>query len=882
MNKWIYFFGEGIAEGNASMKEILGSKGAGLAEMSNLNLPIPAGFTISTEICNYYYQHNNILPLQFTSNLLAAVKNLENKTGKALGSSESPLLLSVRSGGAVSMPGMMDTILNLGMNDLVAAALANTTGNQLFALDSYRRFLEMYGSVVLYIPRYLFEDAFEGRKIQANIYKDDDISVGLLEKIVEDFKKVILKHSGQEFPTDPYVQLTSAIEAVLKSWMSERAVVYRKLHNIPESWGTAVNIQSMVFGNMGDYSATGVVFTRSPSTGDNKIFGEFLPNAQGEDVVSGIRTPITITSSDALDCKSMQTTMPDLFQQLSNLCRKLELHYKDVQDIEFTVEDGKLYILQTRSAKRTAQAAIKIAVDMQEEKVISKADALMSISPESLNQLLHTSIDYTKDLETIAQGLPASPGAATGIAVFSPYDAEEMSHHHKVILVRNDTSPEDIKGMYVASGILTARGGMTSHAAVVARGMGKPCVCGVNSLIVNENAKMLKIGEIIVKSGDEITIDGSTGKVFLGKAPLIQPNFSEEFITILTWADEIRDLKVRANAETPIDSATAIKFGAEGIGLCRTEHMFFDCEKIPLVREMIIAPDQERRKNAIAKLLPLQIYDFKELFRIMAGKPINIRLLDPPLHEFLPTEESDKEKLAESLNLPISLINQRLHALHEMNPMLGHRGCRLGITYPEIYQMQMQAIFTAIQELKEQENIKSTLELMIPLISNVNELKKLKTYIEAVASRFPNIKFTLGTMIELPRAALMAGDIAKEVDYFSFGTNDLTQTTYGISRDDISSFLPDYLEQKIFEYDPFIQLDEEGVGELIKIASKEGLKSKAGLKLGVCGEHAGNPKSIEFFNKIGLDYISCSPYRIPIARLAAAQAKIKLSQDKNL
>ena len=871
MNKWIYHFKAGYAEGNASLQELLGGKGAGLAEISNLGLSVPAGFTICTEACKYYYSYNSILPLGFIDELSKAIKTLEQDSGKIFGSTDNPLLLSVRSGARTSMPGMMDTILNVGMNDEIVETLASTSGNREFAYDSYRRFIEMYGSVVLNIPHYLFEDSLELNKIQS-----DDDQADLSLKIISDYKKIIRKYTAQEFPTDPMTQLRTSIESVLKSWMCERAITYRSLNNIPDDWGTAVNVQSMVFGNMGDTSATGVVFTRNPAKGDNQIFGEFLINAQGEDVVSGIRTPMPIISNDS-SIPSMQKLMPDLYQELLDICTKLEQHFKDVQDIEFTIEKGKLYILQTRSAKRTTAAAIKIAVDMVNENVLSKQEAIMRIIPESINQLLHATIDYSKELQAFAQGLPASPGAATGIVAFSPYDAEEMSHHHKVILVRNDTSPEDIKGMHVSNGILTARGGMTSHAAVVARGMGKPCVCGVNGLIVNEAEGLFKINGITVKKGDEITIDGSSGKVFLGRAPLIQPNFSNEFKTLLSWADEIRTLSVRANAETPLDSASALKFGAEGIGLCRTEHMFFDADKIPLVREMIIAPDYERRKKAIDKLLPLQIQDFKELFKILKGKPINIRLLDPPLHEFLPQAEEDKQTLAANLNISIAAIHTRLNALHEVNPMLGHRGCRLGITYPEIYQMQVQAISIAMKELKQDEAISTNLELMIPLISNVNELKKIK---QIILEEFEGeIPFRVGTMIELPRAALMAGTIAKEVEFFSFGTNDLTQTTYGISRDDIASFLPDYIDKKIFEHDPFIQIDEEGVGELIKTSIERGKLGNPKLKLGVCGEHAGNPASIDFFHKIGLDYISCSPYRIPIARLAAAQAKIKNEQD---
>ncbi len=880
MNKWIYFFGAKGSLGNATMKDILGGKGAGLAEMSNLKLPIPDGFTITTKLCDYFYKNNYSLPKNFNEDLLAAIKNLESSTGKIFGGVKNPLLLSVRSGSRASMPGMMDTILNLGMNDHVCTALSNATGNQIFALDSYKRFLEMYGSMILSIPNSLFKNAFEIHKVKNNIYQDNEITIDFLQKIVEEFKGIITTNSS-EFVTDPYIQLEESIKAVLKSWVSERAIIYRKLHNIPNDWGTAVNIQSMVFGNHGNDSATGVVFTRNPSNGENKIFGEYLINAQGEELVSGTRTPNPIiTSDDGDDSNSMEKSMPQIFKQLINICQELESHYADVQDIEFTVEKGKLYILQTRSAKRTGLANIKIVADMVGDGLISKQQAIMRIDPESLNQLLHTAIDYSKDLAQIGRGLPASPGAATGVVVFSPYDAEKMSHHHKVILVRQDTSPEDINGMSISAGILTARGGMTSHAAVVARGMGKPCICGANDIIINEKAQIFTIGQLTVKYGDTITIDGGTGKIFLGEVPLIQPTFTEEFQNILDWSTEIANLKVRANAETILDARVSIKFGATGIGLCRTEHMFFDCDKIPLVREMIIAPDIKRREDAIKKLLPLQIQDFKALFRVMRDKPVNIRLLDPPLHEFLPTLENDKRNLAKAMNLPLSIIEQRLYALSEVNPMLGHRGCRLGISYPEIYQMQITAIFTAIRELQTQENINIILELMIPLISDVNELKSLKIHIKKAITNLEDhycckFDFTIGTMIELPRAALKAEEIAEEVSYFSFGTNDLTQTTYGISRDDMASFFSDYLEQKIFTFDPFSKLDEEGVGELIKMAIKGGLKNNPTLKFGACGEHAGNPDSIEFFHKIGLHYISCSPYRIPIARIAAAQAKIK-------
>lgn len=884
MHKLIYYFGAKATEGDSDMKDTLGGKGANLAQMCRLGLPIPPGFTLSTELCASHSKKDTHLTPSFKKELMASIDRLEQETKKKFGSEANPLLLSVRSGARISMPGMMDTILNLGMNDTVAKALAKQTNNPRFAYDSYRRFLEMYGSVVLGVASYLFEEAFDNHKSNHNIEKDSEITPEILQDIIASFKGIILKHTGKEFESDPYTQLQRAIEAVLSSWMSPRAVVYRKINNISDDIGTAVNVQSMVFGNKGDDSATGVIFTRCPTTGKKEVFGEFLVNAQGEDVVAGVRTPSPVAANAASGGSSMQEVMPKLYDEILHVCSKLEQHFKDMQDIEFTIEEGKLYILQTRSGKRAAASAVKIAVDMVKEGILSKQDALLRIDPESLNQLLHTAIDYSAKPNVIASGLPASPGAATGIVVFSPYDAEELSHHHKVILVRNDTSPEDIKGMHVSSGMLTARGGMTSHAAVVARGMGTPCVCGVNGLIVNEKQKIFTTNSgHTVKQGDTLTIDGSTGKIIIGDVKLIESNFSPEFSTILTWADEEKTLKVRANAETALDASVAIKFGAVGIGLCRTEHMFFDSNKIPLVREMIIASSYDQRMKAIKSLKPLQIADFKSLFEIMKGKPVNIRLLDPPLHEFLPTEETDKVSLAESLNVPIDLINHRLHALHELNPMLGHRGCRLGVSYPEIYTMQVEAILEAIHELHVEQKIESCLELMIPLISEVKELEYIKKYvvkaindIEVKYSTKFNIK--LGTMIELPRAALTADSIAKHVEYFSFGSNDLTQTTFGISRDDVGSFLPDYLEQKIFRDDPFVTLDTSGVGELIDIAIKRGKKTNSKLTIGVCGEHAGDPKSIEFFHKSGMDYISCSPYRIPIARVAAARSKILAKQ----
>lgn len=887
MNKLIYYFGNKDTLGDATMSGILGGKGANLAQMCKLGLPIPPGFTISTELCKIYSNSKKDFSFspEFKKELLDSIAKLEAETNKKFGSSENPLLLSVRSGSQISMPGMMDTILNLGMNDEVAESLAIQTKNPRFAYDSYRRFLEMYGSVVLGISHYNFEGVFDALKEENDIVKDQDINEEVLKQIIASFKAIILKHTGMEFETNPYKQLERSIVAVLKSWMSPRAIVYRKINNISDNIGTAVNIQSMVFGNKGDDCGTGVVFTRCPTSGKNEIFGEFLINAQGEDVVAGIRTPSQIIATSYTNGNSMEEKMPKMYNKLLSICSKLESHFQDMQDIEFTIEEGKLFILQTRSGKRSAASAVKIVVDMVEEKVLSRQDALMRIDPESLNQLLHTSIDYSALPNIIATGLPASPGAATGIVVFSPYDAEELSHHHKVILVRNDTSPEDIKGMHVSVGMITARGGMTSHAAVVARGMGTPCVCGINGLVINEKEKIFTTSEgHKIKQGDTITIDGSTGKIILGDVKLVESNFSAEFIKLLEWADQEKDLEVRANAETALDASVAIKFGASGIGLCRTEHMFFDTNKIPFVRQMIIASDYEQRMQSINHLKKLQIADFKILFKAMNGRPVNIRLLDPPLHEFLPTESNDKKLLAESMNVSISYIDHRLHALHELNPMLGHRGCRLGISYPEIYIMQVEAILEAIYLLREEEGVDSKLELMIPLISEPKELIYIKKYIsEAVAKMESKHMITynikLGTMIELPRAALLADKIAEHVEYFSFGSNDLTQTTFGISRDDVGSFLPDYLQKSIFAHDPFVKLDEDGVGELINIATKRGKKTNPDLSFGVCGEHAGDPTSINFFQKAGMDYISCSPYRIPIARVAAAQSKIRLSRE---
>jgi pyruvate, orthophosphate dikinase len=867
-SKWITQFGQRGIPDSLITPERLGSKGAALIEMFNLGVRVPHGFNISTALCQSYYTQQKRLPACFDEDIKTAIIDLARATGKNFGQ-DNPLLVSVRSGAKDSMPGMMDTILNLGLNDNTVEYLAKSSKNIIFALDSYRRLIQMYSSVVFGIPNVEFEAILDH-------YQDIRNEV-VLREVISSFKNLVVNKSGVEFPQDVWTQLKCAVQAVLNSWMSTRAVIFRKLNNLSDDLGTAVNIQKMVFGNLNINSATGVVFSRNPSTGEKKLYGEYLINAQGEDIVSGMRTPHNISADG--NTKSMEHIMPEIYAELREQAYILENYYKDMQDIEFTVEDGVLYILQTRSAKRATAAAIKVSVDMVNEGLLKKKDAILGLNPESINQILHARIDYDNAPDHVAKGLPASPGAAIGIVVFSPYDAEELSHHHKVILVRNDTSPEDIKGMHVASGVLTVRGGMTSHAAVVARGMGKTCVCGVSNLFVNEAEKYMKIGDVIVHQGDEITIDGTTGNVFLGALDLLPPALTEEFEVFMKWVDEERCLTIRANAETPLDCNAALRLGAEGIGLCRTEHMFFRSDKIDLIREMIVSPNVAQRDNAIAKLLPIHKEDFKDIFRIMSGKPVNVRLLDPPLHEFLPQDKKDKHKLAQNLELPVSVIESRLHALHEVNPMMGHRGCRLGVTYPEIYEMQVTAIFSALAELKS-ENIDIDLEIMIPLISDAKELHNLKSLIIFVAEKTKAsfgclMKYAIGTMIELPRAALMAEEIAKEADYFSFGTNDLTQTTFGISRDDGASFLPEYLSKKLFEHDPFVKLDQNGVGELMKIAVERGKKSKPDIKLGVCGEHAGDPSSIEFFYKIGIDYVSCSPYRVPIAKIAAAQVALR-------
>jgi pyruvate,orthophosphate dikinase len=882
--KFVYSFGDGKSEGDASMKNLLGGKGANLAEMSKMGLPVPPGLTITTEFCDFYYKNGKKFPAELKQQVEAALKQIEEKIGAKFGDEENPLLFSVRSGARASMPGMMDTVLNLGLNDKTVLGLAQKSNNRRFAFDSYRRFIQMYSDVVLGVDHYNFEVILDEKKHEFGASADTDLSCENLEEIVDLFKAKVKEELGREFPQDVNEQLWGSVEAVFASWMNDRAIIYRDLNNIPAEWGTAVNVQSMVFGNMGDTSATGVAFTRNPSTGTKELYGEYLINAQGEDVVAGIRTPqsITISGKEQLDSNlpSMEETMPDVFAELVNIYKKLELHYRDMQDIEFTVQNKKLWMLQTRNGKRTAQAAVKIAVDMVEEKLIDKKEALKRIDPASLDQLLHPTLDPKAKVQIISKGLPASPGAASGIVVFSSAEAERKSENgDKVILVRVETSPEDIKGMHVSQGILTARGGMTSHAAVVARGMGTPCVSGASNLHVDNSGQFFTAGGVKVKEGEVITINGSTGDVILGSVPTLKPNLSSDFQTIMKWADEVRVLKVRTNAETPLDCQTARDFGAEGIGLCRTEHMFFSEDRIVAVREMILAEELEGRKKALAKLLPMQRKDFVEIFKIMAALPVTIRLLDPPLHEFLPHKDSEIAEVAKAVGVDVNYVKHRTHQLQEQNPMLGHRGCRLGISYPEIYEMQARAIFEAASIVKKETNQEVLLEIMVPLVATRKELQILKNLIvttEKSVEKEQGVKlnYMVGTMIELPRAALMADQIAKDAEFFSFGTNDLTQTTFGLSRDDSASFLGHYQKAGILEKDPFAELDQEGVGQLIKIAAEKGKATRPNIKLGICGEHGGNPASIEFCHKTGLDYVSCSPYRVPIARLAAARAAL--------
>ncbi len=883
--KFVYSFGDGNSEGDASMKNLLGGKGANLAEMSKMGLPVPLGFTITTEVCDVYYKNQKSFPEELKNQVEKALIHIENKIGAKFGDEENPLLFSVRSGARASMPGMMDTVLNLGLNDKTVLGLAKNSDNKRFAFDSYRRFIQMYSDVVLGVDHYNFETILDDKKQEFGVTNDTDLNAEQLQEIVELFKAEVKKELGYDFPQAVHLQLWGAIEAVFASWMNDRAITYRYLNNIPVEWGTAVNVQSMVFGNMGESSATGVAFTRNPSTGAKELYGEYLINAQGEDVVAGIRTPqsITIQGKEQLDSvlPSMQETMPEVFLELEKIYKKLEAHYRDMQDIEFTVQNKKLWMLQTRSGKRTAHAAVKIAVDMVNEKLIDKNEALLRIDPASLDQLLHPTLDPKAQVKIIAKGLPASPGAASGIVVFSSQEAERRSENgDKVILVRVETSPEDIKGMHVSQGILTARGGMTSHAAVVARGMGTPCVSGATGLHVDNSGKFFNANGTKIKEGEVITINGSNGDVILGNVPTLKPNLSGDFETIMLWADEVRKLRVRTNAETPLDCQVARDFGAEGIGLCRTEHMFFNEDRIIAVREMILAETLEGRKKALAKLLPMQRKDFVEIFKIMAGLPVTIRLLDPPLHEFLPHKESEIQEVAKVAGVEVDYVKHRTHQLQEQNPMLGHRGCRLGISYPEIYEMQAQAIFEAAAIVKKETKNEVLLEIMIPLVATQKEIQIMRQLVtkigEAVVKeQGVELKYMVGTMIELPRAALVADKIAEEAEFFSFGTNDLTQTTFGLSRDDAGNFLGHYQKAGILEKDPFAELDQEGVGELIKIATQKGKQTRKDIKLGICGEHGGNPASIEFCNDVGLHYVSCSPYRVPIARLSAARAVLR-------
>ena len=884
MNKLILNFKSKEIKKIKNPKNFLGGKGANLSEMGKMGLPVPPGFTISKKVCDLFYKNKKKLNSEIIYQIKKELKIVEKDVSKKFGDLKNPLLLSVRSGARVSMPGMMDTILNLGLNDKTVIGLANKTSNGRFAKDSYRRFIQMYGNVVMGVESYLFEELIENYKLTKGVLLDTELDEEDWDGLIKDFKNTIKEKVNKDFPQDVYQQLFGAISAVFLSWESNRAKVYRRLNQIPSEWGTAVNVQSMVFGNMGNDCATGVVFTRNPSDGSNNIYGEYLINAQGEDVVAGTRTPQYITKKAKLEAKvkesSMQESMPKVYNELFKILKKLEKHYRDMQDVEFTVENNKLWILQTRSGKRTSKSAVKIAVDMVKEKLISKNDAILRIDPNSLDTLLHPTLDENGSIKVIANGLPASPGAASGKVVFTSEEAERLnSVMQDTILVRVETSPEDIQGMHAAKGILTARGGMTSHAAVVARGMGRPCVSGSSEIDINYENKTFKTSSIEVKEGDTITIDGSTGRIILGNVPTVKPEISGDFSRLMSWADNIRKLKVRTNSETPLDTKTARDFGAEGIGLCRTEHMFFDEERILSVREMILSKTQEDRAKALKKLLPHQKDDFIQIFKIMQGLPVTVRLLDPPLHEFLPKSDKEIFEVADVVGVDKKELISRIDELHEQNPMLGHRGCRLGISYPEIYEMQCRAIFEALSDLKRKKQKSALPEIMIPLVSTETEIKIMKDLVINTARKVQNenkvkIEFLVGTMIELPRAAIKAKDIAKHAEFFSFGTNDLTQTTFGISRDDSGKFLNDYIDNKIFNIDPFVSIDE-GVKDLIEIAVERGKKQNKKIKLGICGEHGGDPESIRFCSNIGLNYVSCSPYRVPIARLAAAQAELK-------
>lgn len=894
--KTVFSFGAGRAEGKESQKDLLGGKGANLHGMTRLGLPVPPGFTITTEVCTHFYAHKNQYPKNLEAQVRTALAKIEKVMKRKLGSRTSPLLVSVRSGARASMPGMMDTILNLGLNDQTVEGLAQESGDARFAYDSYRRFITMYSDVVLGVHANQFESALEEVKLSRDVELDTELTADDLQGLVAQYKKII-KLSGKQFPEDPWDQLWGAVGAVFGSWMSPRAITYRKLNQIPESWGTAVNVQAMVFGNMGNDCATGVAFTRDPSTGEKKFFGEYLINAQGEDVVAGIRTPqpINAGSSQASTSKfiTLEEAMPKAYAQLVSVYKKLEKHYRDMQDIEFTIERGNLFMLQTRNGKRTAAASLKIACDMVREKLITQKEAILRVDPEQLDKLLHPGLDPNAEKRVLTKGLPASPGAAYGQVVFDPDTAEKWSKelNRKVILVRVETSPEDIHGMHAAQGILTARGGMTSHAAVVARGMGRPCVSGCAAIRVAEHSREFSVGQIVVKEGDFITIDGASGEVILGKVPTVAPVLNRDFTEFMKWVDQTRRLRVRTNADTPVDAKVAREFGAEGIGLCRTEHMFFELDRIDTVREMILADTQDARERALAKILPMQKSDFIGIFREMKGLPVTIRLLDPPLHEFIPQKDEELEILSRKIGVPVDRLKRKAEVLHEFNPMLGHRGCRLGVSFPEIYRTQVRAILEAACELVVRENFTITPEIMIPLVGDYRELKFVREYCieeaELVLSEYqkssgkrPKVQYQIGTMIELPRAALTADEIAKYAEFFSFGTNDLTQTTYGLSRDDSGMFLKDYLDNKIYERDPFASLDTIGVGKLMEFAIAAGRSVKKGLKVGICGEHGGDPSSVEFCHRANLDYVSCSPFRVPVARLAAAQAVLKNQNGK--
>jgi pyruvate,orthophosphate dikinase len=882
--KWVYAFGGGRAEGKPNMRNLLGGKGAGLAEMANLGLPVPPGFTVTTDLCSYYYDNQKQYPKDLKAQVEKALAAVGKITGKIFGDRENPLLVSVRSGARASMPGMMDTVLNLGLNDETVTALAKQSGDRRFAYDSYRRFITMYSDVVLGVGHEHFEELLDRHKENQGYSLDTDMTADDWAELVELYKKRLQTERGEPFPQDPHAQLWGAIGAVFGSWMNQRAITYRRLHAIPENWGTAVNVQAMVFGNMGDTSATGVAFTRNPSTGEKKLYGEFLINAQGEDVVAGIRTPQEISEAARQEAgsekPSMESTLPKAFAELRRIYNVLERHYRDMQDLEFTVEQGKLWMLQTRSGKRTAKAALRIAVELANEGLITKEEAVLRVDPLALDQLLHPTIDPRAHRRVIATGLPASPGAASGEIIFSSDEAAELkADGRKLILVRVETSPEDIHGMHAAEGILTTRGGMTSHAAVVARGMGKPCVSGAGSLRVDYAARAMTVGGKAYKQGDFITVDGSTGQVLAGKIEMIEPQLSGEFATLIGWADKVRKLGVRANADTPADAKAAVRFGAEGIGLCRTEHMFFDEERIQAVREMILSDDEKSRRAALAKLLPMQRADFVELFEIMGARPVTIRLLDPPLHEFLPHGEEEIAQVAAAMGADPRKLTDRARELAEFNPMLGFRGCRIAIAYPEVAEMQARAIFEAAADVQKRTGAAVVPEVMVPLIATKAEFDLVKARIDAMASAVAKetgakLNYQVGTMIELPRAALMAGEIAQTAEFFSFGTNDLTQTTFGISRDDAASFLGIYTARGILPGDPFVSIDQQGVGELVRIGVERGRKVRPKLKVGICGEHGGDPASVAFCHEVKLDYVSCSPFRVPIARLAAAQAAL--------